>query len=145
MKTIKYILIFLLVFNLTSAQKKKTIQKSSNPIDKNFIGEWVGEDENSNGTLSISKEEGISFYAGNAFSESFKTKINGNIIYLYFDYIDGSFSYNEATKNKYLKNNKCEKLVAKCSLINNVILFEGYGDPCGELPKGKFKFKKIIN
>ena len=145
MKTIKYILIFLLVFNLTSAQKKKTIQKSSNPIDKNFIGEWVGEDENSNGTLSISKEEGISFYAGNAFSESFKTKINGNIIYLYFDYIDGSFSYNEATKNKYLKNNKCEKLVEKCSLINNVILFEGYGDPCGELTKGKFKFKKIIN
>ena len=142
MKTMKCLLMLLLVFNLTSAQKKKTVQKS-NPIDKNFIGEWQCEDESCYGTLSISKKEII--FSGGPFAEYFKTKINGNIIELYFDYILGTNSFNENTNNGKVKNVKCKKLVAKCSLINNVFLFEGYGDTCGQLPKGKYKFNKIIN
>lgn len=140
MKTVKLLFMFLFVFNVSNAQKKKTIQQS-NPIDKNFIGKWQCEDEYKNGTLSISKKEII--FSGGPFSEHFKTKINGNTIELYFDYIDGTNSFNNATNNGKAKNNKCKKLVAKCSMVNGVFLFEGYDDPCGQLPKGKYTFNKI--
>jgi len=135
MKTMKLLLMFLLVFNLSNAQKKKAVQQS-NPIDKNFIGEWQCEDESNYGTLSISKKEII--FSGGPFAEYFKTKINGNSIELYFDYIDGTNSF-----NKNVKNVKCKKLVAKCTMVNKVFLFEGFGDTCGQLPKGKYKFIKM--
>ena len=77
MKTMKCLLMLLLVFNLTSAQNKKTVQKS-NPIDKNFIGEWQCEDESNYGTLSISKKEII--FSGGPFAEYFILIISMELI-----------------------------------------------------------------
>jgi len=61
---------------------------------------------------------------------------------LYFESIDGSISFNNATNNDGVKNLKCKKLVGKCYLKDNILVLEGFEDVCGQIPTGKFNLEK---
>jgi hypothetical protein len=103
-----------------------------------IFGDWGSEDVN--GTLSISKEK-TTFWGG-PFSEKLSTKILGDVMELYFESIDGSISFNNATNNDGVKNLKCKKLVGKCYLKDNILVLEGFEDVCGQIPMGKFNLEK---
>ncbi|WP_281323863.1 toxin-antitoxin system YwqK family antitoxin [Flavobacterium sp. IMCC34518] len=107
-------------------------------LPANLIGDWGNDDVN--GTLHISKEE-VSFWGG-PFSEKLTTKMVSNTIELYFHSIEGTNSFNAATNNDEQKNLKCKKIVGKCYFKNNVLILEGFGDDCGQLPKGTFNLEK---
>ena len=106
-------------------------------IDSEMFGDWHNDDLN--GTLSISKEE-ITF-SGGPFSEHLSARTIDGVLELFFDSIDGSISFNDSTNNDGKKSN-CKKLIGKCYLKDNILIFEGFGDECGQLPKGKFKLIK---
>jgi hypothetical protein len=107
-------------------------------VNKTIIGDWYNEEVN--GILSISKNEAS--FSGGPFSERLRIVYEKNSIKLYFDYIEGSNSFNEAVNSSSInKNDKCKKLVAKCVFKNNLLFYEGFGDDCGQLPKGNFILK----
>lgn len=119
--------------NLHNNEKKEKVNKT-------IIGDWYNEEVF--GTLSITINEAS--FGGGPFNEKLTMLREKNDIKLYFDYIEGSDSFNEAVNSSSInKNNKCKKLVAKCVFKNNLLFYEGYGDDCGQLPKGKFILKAL--
>lgn len=113
-------------------------EKERVKVNKTIIGDWYNEEVN--GTLTITKD-GASFWGG-PFTERLKIIREKDEVKLYFDYIEGTNNFNEAVNSSSInKKNKCKKLVAKCVFKNNLLFYEGFGDDCGQLPKGNFILK----
>lgn len=118
--------------------KSDNEEKERVKVNKTIIGDWYNEEVN--GTLTITKD-GASFWGG-PFTERLKIIREKDEVKLYFDYIEGTNNFNQAVNSSSTnKNNKCKKLVAKCVFKNNLLFYEGFGDDCGQLPKGSFILK----
>lgn len=126
------------VDNVDGNKSNSADNEKNEKVNKTIIGDWYNEEVN--GTLTITKN-GASF-SGGPFTEKLTMLREKDEIRLYFDYIEGTNSFNEAVNSSSInKNNKCKKLVAKCAFKNNLLFYEGFGDDCGQLPVGSYILK----
>ena len=143
MKTMKLLLMFLLVFNLTSAQKKKIVVKP-NQIDTKYIGKWSNDNNElfyiSMGHIEITKAS-ITYYSGE-FAEYLRYIIQGDRILIYYKNMEGSLKWNSNPKEDKLL--KCLKPIGFITKENDAIVLTIEDDVCGRLPDGKHILKKYV-
>lgn len=142
MKKMKLLFMFLLVFNLTSAQKKKIVVKP-NQIDTKYIGKWSNENleiYNLPAYIEITKAS-ITYYSSQ-FAENLRYIIQGDRILIYYKNMEGSIKWNSNPKEDNMP--KCIKPIGFMTKEDDTIVFTIEDDVCGRLPDGKHILKKYV-
>ncbi len=139
----KCLLMFLLVINLTTAQKKKTIQKT-NPIDVKYIGKWSNDNTQlfyiPMGHIEITKTS-ITYYSGE-FAEYLRYIQLDDRILIYYKNMEGSLKWNSNPKED--KMLKCLKPIGIITKENDDIILTIEDDVCGRLPNGRHILSKHV-